>query len=378
MADYHFPSLPVYTPDPTGGSADIIRQGLTGGQAYESPDATAPLPIRGEAGEVLTSIRTDLQGMSTPFLTIVSEVYIRFGDGPAVHMYTNSLTAAHAVEAAERADQAATSAELAIVQATDAAGFAAASAFDAEQARIAAEAAAGTGGGGGSGGTGPHTHLVAEIRDMSATGATVARGTPEQGRGALRAGRSSVTVAGEFTGAAAPASATVNLEGIQTVRGKKTFIDAPGVPDNSFTIEKTAGLRAALDAASAGGVGLDVEAVQDTVAAMLAGTGGNVTATYNDATGKVTLTGATSPNLVAGAGVTLAADSNGNLVISATGGGGGGNTYTVKQVGTTWPARPTADAIAHVIWKGTTKPPLVASGTGGMLDGDSWFKVSTS
>lgn len=43
-------------------------------------------------------------------------------------------------------------------------------------------------------------------------------------------------------------NAVVKLTGNQTVAGTKTFSSAPSVPDNSFTIAKTSGLQAALDA----------------------------------------------------------------------------------------------------------------------------------
>lgn len=46
-----------------------------------------------------------------------------------------------------------------------------------------------------------------------------------------------------------------------------------------------------------------------------------------------------------------------------------GTTLTVQKNGTVWPARPTARTDVTVIWKGAEpSPPIVASGTGGMLD----------
>lgn len=51
-------------------------------------------------------------------------------------------------------------------------------------------------------------------------------------------------------------SAVVHLAGAETITGVKTFSFAPVVPDDSFTIAKTAGLQAALDSkASAANVG---------------------------------------------------------------------------------------------------------------------------
>lgn len=45
----------------------------------------------------------------------------------------------------------------------------------------------------------------------------------------------------------------VKLTGDQTIAGTKTFSSAPGVPNNSFTIAKVAGLQDALDGAATGG-----------------------------------------------------------------------------------------------------------------------------
>lgn len=115
-------------------------------------------------------------------------------------------------------------------------------------------ASSGTGGGGDGGGGFTGSVTVSQISDRSATGETVLKGTAAQGRGALGAGTSDVTVNGATTGAAAPVATTVTLGGAQTITGPKTFALAPTVPDNSFTVAKVVGLQAALNnAASSGG-----------------------------------------------------------------------------------------------------------------------------
>lgn len=110
---------------------------------------------------------------------------------------------------------------------------------------------ASTGGGGGGGFTG--TVTVSQISDRSATGETVLKGTPAQGRGALEAGQSNVKVSGAFTGDAAPLATTVTLGTAQTITGAKTFTAAPVVPDGSFTVAKVVGLEAALNNVSSSG-----------------------------------------------------------------------------------------------------------------------------
>lgn len=46
-----------------------------------------------------------------------------------------------------------------------------------------------------------------------------------------------------------------------------------------------------------------------------------------------------------------------------------GSTLTVAKSGSTWPARPTSRSDVIVQWKGADpSPPIVSSGTGGMLD----------
>lgn len=49
-------------------------------------------------------------------------------------------------------------------------------------------------------------------------------------------------------GGKADDNAVVKLTGAQTLAGTKTFSSAPSVPDGSFTISKTTGLQAAIDA----------------------------------------------------------------------------------------------------------------------------------
>lgn len=93
--------------------------------------------------------------------------------------------------------------------------------------------------------------------------------------------------------------------------------------------------------------------------------------------------------LVAGANITLAVDPTTGLVTitGAAGGGGGasptfenipaGSTLTVLKSGSTWPARPTARSDVFVAWKGPDPSPgIVASGTGGMLDGVDYRLVT--
>lgn len=54
-----------------------------------------------------------------------------------------------------------------------------------------------------------------------------------------------------------------------------------------------------------------------------------------------------------------------------------GTTVTIVKAGT-WPARPTARTDIIVIWKGADpSPPIVSSGTGGMLDGVDMRFVTT-
>lgn len=126
-----------------------------------------------------------------------------------------------------------------------------------------------------------------------------------------------------------------------------TYNDA----QNSLTVSATGGTA-------------DPETVRDTIGAALIGVGA-ITVTINDVADTITISTTATANST-DAALRDRSTHTGMEPLSAL---PAGTTLTVLKSGGSWPARPTARADVVVAWKGPDpSPPIVSSGTGGMLD----------
>lgn len=156
------------------------------------------------------------------------------------------------------------------------------------------------------------------------------------------------------------ATTVTNSLALKAPLASPTFTGTVVVPDSSWTIAKTSGLQAALDAKAASAHTHTAADISDSTT-----TGRAVVVAASQAAARTAI-GAGTSNLVIGTAGTDAKAGNYAPTVADI---PAGSTLVAQKSGGVWPARPTARADVVVIWKGADpSPSIVSSGTGGMHD----------